>query len=315
MTSGVRSGLAGLRLFAAAWRTVARTAWAPLALYLAGLLIALPLAVALAYQVRGDLDRSVPASAAGELDAEWWAEYRGHARGLAATFVPAAAGVSAPLSNLSALLEATPRAWILVGPVSAYLLAGTWIWAGLLVQWTGRARPRLSEFAAGANARFTDVLRVNLAAMIAVGLSFAVLHPVLFGPLLNGLLPADGSERTAFLGRLAAYAAFGGWLVTLGVCADYARIVSVSGPRRSLAAIARVAVGLIRERWRPISVVLLMTACCAALLLFAYAAVELRGGTRVGGWRAVLLAQGYVLARVGLRAIHVAAHVGVARGA
>src|SRR5262245_57089526 len=74
------------------------------------LVISLPFAAFVGSNVQASLSNQPPISLdAGDIDPEWWLEYRQHASGLVATFTPAIIGFAAPLDNLNALLDGSRR--------------------------------------------------------------------------------------------------------------------------------------------------------------------------------------------------------------
>src|SRR5688572_5887054 len=103
-------------------------------LLIAGALIvtlaaAAPFALIVGNQLQDALANQPPiALGSGEIDADWWSEFRAHAEGLAATFTPTVLGFAAPLDNLSAVLDGTRRPWPLLAPIVAAMVVWAWFW-------------------------------------------------------------------------------------------------------------------------------------------------------------------------------------------
>jgi hypothetical protein len=246
------------------------------------------------------------------IDAGWWLEFRRHATGVAATFTPAVIGFAAPLENLSAALDATPRPWFVLGPLAMFGLFSTWLSGGMIERLQHRRSIGWRTFVTRSGATFWRVLRINIAAVAVAAFGYLTLHPLLFSwayPVLSG---ASASDAGKFGVRVALYVLFGGVLVLISLVADYARIHAVLRHTVSVRDAYAGGWSILRTRWRAVLVVLVMVSLCFVLLLAAYGVIDLQGGSRVGGWRAVAVAQAFILGRVVLRVINVAAQVGVA---
>ena len=303
----------GVAAFGASFWATLRAPWLVVALYVVTLLATAPFAIVLGQQLRADIQTSHPeGEVPDDIDADWWVEYRRHATGLASTFTPNVIGFAAPLDHLSALLDAAPRSWMIAGPVALYALMSAWFWGGLLHRFHRRRAVGWRAFSAAARQGFWLVLSVNLIAAVAVlTMSFAaylVLSNAAFDVSSTGAPPAT----TVLAWRVAVYLVFGSVLLGISVVADYARIAAVCGQVRSLPAIGRTAVTLIRQRLGAVFVVVVLTALCLVALLVGYGAIDLRGGSGVGGWRAVAVGQAYILGRLALRVANAGAQVRVA---
>src|SRR5436190_13660377 len=104
------------------------------------LLITAPFAAMVGNEVQSALSNQQPISRdAGEIDPEWWFEYRQHAQGLVATFTPAIIGFAAPLDNLSALLDGTRRPLAMIGPFLLALVVWAFLWGAALERFANGA--------------------------------------------------------------------------------------------------------------------------------------------------------------------------------
>jgi hypothetical protein len=282
-------------------------------LYVALLGVTLPFAAWLGQHLATQLARTHPDAETPEgIDAEWWLDFRQQASGLAATFTPNVIGFAAPLENLSAVLEATPRPWMLLGPVLVFALISAWLWGGILARLQSGRAIGIRGFIARSHEAFPRVFGVNVAAIFAVAVAYVVVHPILFGPLLSGLALLTTADAGRVVLRVALYLVFGGLLVVISVLADYARIAVVLGDARHAGAGYRAALALLRTRWRAVAMVMLLMSMGFAALLIAYGVIDLQGGSRVGGWRAVGIAQAFIIGRVVLRVVNAAAQIVVA---
>ncbi len=273
------------------------------------LMTALPFGLVLGSRLQTALAHQPPIwRDAGEIDPEWWREFRHHARGIEATFTPTVIGFAAPLDNLSALLDRTPRPWVMVAPAVLYGLVWVFLWGGVLERFArGRGLPPRAFWAAGRR-HAPRIAVISLAAGAASLALFLTVHPVLFGPVYDALAAGASHERSAFLWRLALYCVFGGLLAAVSLVADYSRIGVVTG-----AGTAREAFGIggrfTRRHAAPVALLYVLTGMLFVALLVLYGATEAWGGARVGGWRAVLIGQGFILGRLAIRLTGAAAEV------
>lgn len=272
---------------------------------LAGVLLltmaaALPFVFAVEAPVMRSLAMQPPVDsiAASEIDAEWWQEFSRHAGGLAATFTPAILGFAAPLDSVSALLDATPRPFALLWPVTASALLWAFLWGGVLHR-CATGEDSLRGFWSAALRHFRSMAAVTLMAAAASVLLYLTLHALLFGVIYQQLAPRLAAERDAFLLRVACYLIFGIVLVLANAVFSFARVCVVSG----LSAGHAIARAWLLTR-RRIGAVLGLYAIYLALFaaaMIGYGAIELMGGAAVGGWRAVVVGQVFVVVRLALR--------------
>jgi hypothetical protein len=262
------------------------------------LLIAAPFGMVLGSRLQASLSHQQPvAQGATEIDPEWWQEFVEHAEGLAATFTPAILGFAAPLDNLSSLLDGTHRPLILFVPIAFAVLVWAFIWGGALDRFAHRGDG--AGFWRAGLRTVVPFATISAVAGGAIVLLYYTVHPLLFGPVAAMMQPLD--ERAAFFARVVLYVIFGSLLVTVSLCADYARVLIALSPQLP-------AVRGLRESWRFVRAhagavlsLYLMTGALLVLVLIAYGTLEAYGGSRVGGWRAIAIAQAYIIVRIIIR--------------
>jgi hypothetical protein len=274
----------------------------------ATLLSALPFGLVLGAELRTALANRQPVYlGTAEIDAEWWLEFRAHADGLAATFTPAIIGFAAPLDNLSAVLDGTPRPLALLIPVIVAGLLWAWLWGGVLERFhAGRGLGGRAFWNAGwRHAPTFAAISVFAAATHLV--LYLTVHAALFGPLYEWLSAAVITERAAFLWRVVLYAVFGACLITVSLLADFARISRVVLPSHGVRPALEASLAFLRTHVFQVTTLVVLTGMLFVALLVMYGTAEVYGGTRLGGWRSVLIGQGYIVARLGIRLTFAAA--------
>lgn len=285
---------------------------APLVLIVAlvaTLAAALPFGLIVGRGVQASLANQPPIDlAAEEIDPEWWMEYRAHASGLEATFTPAIIGFAAPLDNLSALLDGERRPPVLMIPVFLYLAIWAFLWAGIINRfWRGEASFR--DFLTSSRRHFPQMLIVSVVAAMLTVFLYLTVHAFLFGPVFTSLASATASEREAFFIRVGLYVVFGSLLAIVSLIADYTRVhlVTTSQPLREA---ARSALAFLRSRKIPVLSLWLLCALLFVSLLTMYGLAD----RRLGGWRLVIVGQGYIIGRIAIRLIVAASQVRLVGG-
>jgi hypothetical protein len=236
-----------------------------------------------------------------EIDADWWLEFRRHAQGLDATFTPAIIGFAAPLSNLSALLDGTPQGWVMVVPIAIAILTWAFIWGWAIERFrTGGSRSASALLRAGLRT-WPRFVVISAMAAIAQIVLYLTIHPLLFGPIFTALTSSMPRERDAFIVRIVLYLVFGAMLAVISLLADYSRIAAVLGRMSGTA--------FVRRYWPSAAALLLIIAAVVGLLLLTYGVGEAYGGSRVAGWRGVLIGQAFVVLRLAMRLVTMASEV------
>lgn len=246
-----------------------------------------------------------------EIDPEWWLEFRRHASGLAATFTPAILGFAAPLESFSALLDGTRRPAVLIVPVAVSAMLWAFIWGGALNRFARDERSLRAFVIAGAR-HFIPLLLITVMAAATSLVLYLTVHAVLLGPVYDAIAARVTTEPAAFLARVLLYVLFGAILVTANAVFAFARIEVVAhGAGSAVRAVGR-GWSFVRSHAGAtatlygIFILLLISAATA------YGVGELYGGSRVGGWRAVVIGQAFVGLRLASRLALAAAQVRLA---
>lgn len=263
---------------------------------------ALPFGLVLNSRLQASLANQPPiALGSGEVDADWWMEFRAHAQGLEATFTPTVIGVAAPLDNLSALLDGTARPLALAGPVALAGLVWAFLWGGILHRFSlGRAQGPRGFLEAGWR-HLPHFAGISLVAAVATLILYLTVHALLFGPVYGWLAGVLPSERDAFAGRLVLYLVFGAVVAAVGLVADFARVMLASGEATSFGEALAAGAEFVRGNMVAAAALYILVGLMFVAGLAGYVALEVYGGTRVGGWRAVAIGQAYIMARLALR--------------
>ena len=284
------------------------------AVALATLLVAMPFGLVLGQRVQTSLANQPPlAAGGGEIDPDWWAEFRNHASGLEATFTPTVIGFAAPLDNLSAVLDGTARPIALAGPIALAVVLWAFLWGGLMDRFVrGRAAGPRGFLAAGWR-HFSRFAIISLASGVVILVLYLTVHAVLFGPVYTWLAGRADSEPLAFLWRIGLYVIFGGLIAVVGLVADYARVSVVVSDGRSAREAIRLGATFVRRHFSTVLTLYVLTGTMFVAVLAAYGVLDIYGGSRVGGWRAIVLGQAYILARLAIRLMVAASEVALFR--
>ncbi len=267
---------------------------------LAMMLAAAPFALPVARELQASLANQQPISLdAGEIDPEWWLEFREHADGLVATFTPSIIGFAAPLSNLSALFDGTRRPLVLLGPYLLAIVVWSFLWGAALERFA-HGSSRFGFFRAGANT-FLRFFTISALAGVVVLLLYLTIHPLLFNVVARSLEASAATERTAFIMRSVLYLIFGAVLVMISLIADYARVAIVMGPASSAIDGLRQGARFVRRHPGSAVALYVLTGLLFVALLAVYGYVDVNGGLRVAGWRGIAIAQAYIAARLVIR--------------
>jgi hypothetical protein len=273
----------------------------------------IPFAVVVDSAVMKSLAAEPPPSAIGgsEVDPEWWLEFRRHAGGLAATFTPAVLGFAAPLDSISALLDGRRPPAALVAPIAVSALIWAFLWGGIVNRFARGETSARAFFSAGRR-YYGRMLAITLIAAVAAVLLYTSLHGLLFGVVYDAVAGSMPSERDAFGARVVLYVAFGAVLALLNAVFAFARIHVVRADEESVTAATSRAWAFVRAQLASVTALSVMFIAILAAVMIGYGALELTGGARVGGWRAVAIGQAFVLVRLGLRLAFSASQVRLA---
>ena len=243
-----------------------------------------------------------------DIDPEWWLEFRRHATGLAATFTPAILGFAAPLDNVSALLDGTRRPLALALPVGIAALVWAFLWGGVINRFA-RGDTSARAFVSAGREHFGRLLAITALAAAASLIIYLTLHPLLLGVVYDAIAGRVSTERDAFLVRVVLYCIFGGVLAIVNAVFAFARIhVVAEGERRLPRALAR-GWAFVRGHLMSIASLYVIFLLLFAIAMIVYGFAELVGASRIGGWRAIVVGQAFILFRLGLRLAFAAAQV------
>ena len=272
------------------------------------MVIAIPFAAVIGSRVQASLASQPPVALdETEIDPEWWQEFRAQARGLEATFTPAIVGFAAPLDSISAVLDGRQPPLALVAPVTLSILTWAFLWGGVLSRYHAGHGLGVRAFIAAALQhlpRFVAIAIISAAAIVAL---YLTLHVVLFGPIHQMLVSRTSTERGEFVVRVLLYIVFWAPVALVGLAADYARAASVTGVAGSLAQSWRAGVTFVRANTRAVITVYLLIGAVFVAVTIAYGTLEIYGGSEVGGWRAIVIGQVYIVVRLILRLTSAAA--------
>lgn len=285
-----------------------------LAVLLLTVLSAIPFAFVVESAVLDSLALQPGSTAVGgsEVDPEWWSEFSRHASGLAATFTPAILGFAAPLDSVSGLLDGTRRPLALAAPVALSALLWVFLWGGVIHRFASGDRTGRGFIAAGAR-HFVPLLAITMVAAAISAVLYLTLHALLFGPVYGAAAARLPSEASAFAVRAGLYLVFGATLVLANAVVSFARIEVVAGGRTSVSSALGAAWAFVRSRAGAVFSIYAIVIVLLAAAMIAYGAAELYGGSRVGGWRAVVIGQAFIALRLALRLALAAAQVRLAR--
>ena len=274
------------------------------------MLAAAPFAAVLGARVQASLATQPPVALdETEIDPEWWQEYRAHARGLEATFTPAIVGFAAALDSISAILDGRRPPLAVVGPLALSIVLWAFLWGGILRRFAAGRAIGTRAFLRAAAQLAPRFLCIALAAALAIVVLYATVHAALFGPVYRFLIRDDAAELSKFLVRVVLYIVFMTPVALVGLVADYARVASTLGPAGSLVGSIRAGGMFVRTNLRAVTSLYLTTGALFLVITIAYGTLEIYGGSQVGGWRAIVIGQSYILMRLAIRLTTAAAEL------
>lgn len=277
-------------------------------IYLITLAAAVPLALVLRSGLQTHLGASLMAdSAASGVNWDWWQEFSGQATGVDSTFTPSVIGFAAPLDNLSAFLDRSPRPTVVLIAAGAFGALWLFLWGGILDRYA-RSRPTGPHgFFAACAVFFLRFLRLGLLVAIVYWALVGPAHDWLFDTMYTRITRNVTAERVAFSWRLGAYAVFGFALMIVNMIVDYAKIRAVVEDRRSMVGALIAAVRFVLRHPRKTCSLYLLNGLLFLSLLAMYALVAPgAGGGGLDIWRPFLIGQLYVLGRLWLRLVFAA---------
>lgn len=284
---------------------VAAVLKAPMVIIAAALLmlvIAAPFAAVIGSRVQQSLASQPPVALdETEIDPEWWQEFSAQARGLEATFTPAIVGFAASLDSISAILDGRRPALGVVGPITMSIVAWAFFWGGALRRYSAGTAIGVRAFIAAGVKFMPRFVMIALIAAAAIVILYLTWHALLFGPVYQFLAARTSSERTAFFARVVLYVLFFAPVAMIGLIADYARVASVTGSVSSLADSVGAGMRFVRNHFSHVLRLYAIGALLFVAATIAYGALEIYGGSQVGGWRAIAIGQLFILFRLAMR--------------
>jgi len=271
-----------------------------IAAVVAMLAIAVPFGAVLGVRLQHSLAHRQPvAQGATEIDADWWQEFTERAAGIDATLTPSIIGFAAPLDTLSSLLDGPHRPLILMVPVAIAMVAWAFVWAAALERFA-HGRQGAGIWRAGTR-MLAPYMAISVLAAAAVLALYYTVHPLLFGVLGDRLRMSVVDEQISFAFRFLLYVIFGFLLVAISVVADYARVRLALSPRLATTSAIAESWRFVRRNAASVFALYLAAGLLFMVPLAAYGAIDVAGGVDVGGWRGIVIAQAYIVARIVVR--------------
>ena len=281
-------------------RRVARAPAIVVGMWLATVLISLPLTLALRTELMTHLGSSLAAGTAAQgVNYEWMQEFADQSAGLGSTFRPTIIGFGAVLDNLSAFVDAVPRPVLITTTAAAYILLWLFLAGGIIDRYARDRPTRGHGFFSASGGLFGRFLRLAVIMAVVYGVLFGVVHPWLFDWMYTRLTRNLDVERSAFMIRASLYLVFGLILAPVNLVFDYAKVRLVVEDRRSAVAALPAALQFVRRHAAAALGVYALNIAAFAVVLAVYAAIAPRaGGAGWMMWAGFALSQLYVLGRV-----------------
>lgn len=299
-----------LAAFLAGLRAVARAPGLLLGIFALTIAVAAPFGIAVFRALDDAIGSTEMADfTAIRLPVDWWDSFIAHASGPAATFTPAILGFAAPLDNLSAVLDATPRPLAAIVPAVIYGALWPLVWGAVLARFARDDHRGIRAFFRSGFATLGPMFRLAIGALAAYAVLFLVLHPLLFGPLYDWLTLAVDTEPAALAIRLLLYAFFGATLAGLSLVVDFTRIFIVLDRRRCSREALKSARAFLRRRGGAALIVYALSGGLFLVVLLGYAVFDLRARGVPRVWTAIVIGQLFIVARLAVRLVTAAAEV------
>ncbi|MCX6538678.1 MAG: hypothetical protein NT151_07085 [Acidobacteria bacterium] len=254
--------------------------------------------------VREDIAASLGPSAEADtmlkgVSLEWWDQFGESASGLSRSFSPTIIGFGATLDNLSRVLDNGTLPVAVLALAGAYMLVWLLLAGGILDRFARNRATRRQAFFGACGVYFPRFLRLGILGLVGYWLLFAYVHGWLFERLWNAATHDMTVERTAFLLRLALYAAFGALLVFWNVVLDYAKIRAVVEDRYSMLGALLAAWRFVIRKPAAVGGLYLLNGSCFVVVLLLYALVAPgAGGGGLQIWTGFAIGQIFILARL-----------------
>ena len=283
------------------WKRVARAPWILAGVMTLTVVSAIPFAIVMQSLVTAHLDRSLVAvEVADGVDYDWWQEFlSSQGAGVGSTFTPRIVGFAATLDSLSAIADTRAETVPIAGLLLVYVLAWTYLGAGIIDRYARQRPTRARGFAAACGAHALGFSVLALFGAIAYGLILGYVHPWLLDTRYVRLTQDLDSERAAFAWRVAMYTMVGALAAGANLILDYARIRMVVEDRRSATGSLVAALRFISRNPTAAGGLYLLNTVMCAVLLAAWAGIApSTGPAGLRAWMAFGLGQAFIAARL-----------------
>jgi hypothetical protein len=294
--TAIRAFLSGLGAVMRAPLTVA-------AACLLTFITAVPFALVMGERVQHALNDQPPiVLGSEEIDADWWLEFRRHAEGLEATFTPAIIGFAAPLSNLSAVLDGELQSTVMLVPIAIAIVTWSFLWGVAIERFRSGGSRRAGALIQAGLRSLPRFVAIAVAAAVAQLILYFTIHKLLFAIVFPAITGGMANEAAAFAVRVVLYLVFGLFIAAVSLVADYSRIASALRDSAGGAA-------FVRANWGSALSLLVVVTFTLGVFFLLYGVGEAYGGSRVAGWRGVLIGQAFVILRIAMRLVTIASEV------
>lgn len=268
--------------------------------------VSLPLAIVMRASIERQLGGSLEAaSVADGANYDWMQEFATQADAvspmapLASTLTPTVVGFGTVLDNLSAFVDLERRPPLIVSAIAIYLVVLTFLSGGIIDRLARNRPTRASGFFAACGVFFFRFLRLGVAAWLVYALLLGFGHPLLVGGWYRRLTADITNERTAFVFRVALYAAFVALLAGWNVIVDYAKVRAVVEDRHSALGALVASMRFVQRNPGAVAAMYAASAALFAVVLGIYALVAPDAGSAgVSMWVGFIVSQVYVIARL-----------------
>jgi hypothetical protein len=285
--------------------------------FVATLVIAVPLAYVLRGTITAHLGSSLAADAAARTtNYDWWQEFNAQASGLAVTFVPSIVGFGAVLQNLGDFADNVRPAAPIAAAAALWLLAWSFLSGGIIDRYARARRTRSHGFFGACGMHVWRLLRLGLVALVVYGLLFVYVHGWIFVDGYPRWTQDLTVERSAFAVRVVCYIAFGALLLACNLVFDYARVRIVVEDRRSALGALLAGSRFVRRHFLSVAGLYGLNAVAFVLLITAYA-IAAPGTARSGWsmWLAFGIGEVYILLRHYMKLLFYASETVLFQGA
>jgi hypothetical protein len=289
------------------WRRVLRAPAITVGVLVLTWVVALPLAANLRFDMAQDLGSSRTGDrVANGWDDEWATELAARGQGVDETFTHEILGFGGSLATWSQLLDGEPPL-ALRGAIAAYL--GLWLFlSGGIIDRYARARSvPTSTFFATCGVFFFRFLRMTVVTGAVYWVILRWLRPWLFGTVFDWGTRNLANEHQGLVLRGWLYGALLAALALVNLLVDFAKVRAVVEDRHSAIAALAAGVRFVRRRaWRCMGLYLLNL---LAVVVLARLWLQLAPSAFDPDWRALLVGQVYLVARIWARLAFIGSEV------